>query len=349
MSFNIPNLQTLIDRGAADVEAHLPGADARLRRSNLNVLMRVMAGHIYGLYGFLKWMWQQVMIDTAESDILERHATTWGISRHPAVPATGKIVVTGTDGAIVPAGATFVCTSGARYTVDDAVFTADGMTLVSVTAEVAGRDGNAAAGTQIATDMPIAGVQARAQVAPGGLTGGTDIEAVEDFRARLLARIRQPPQGGAEHDYIAWAREVPGVTRVWVSRFEMGLGTVTVRFVRDDESIIPDDSAIEAVVAHIESKRPATAQIYVVAPVPFPVTLRIEAMPDTPTVREAIERELRDLFRREAQPGGRILLTHISEAISIAYGENDHVLLEPTQNVITSVGMMPMFGGIEWV
>ena len=43
MPFARPSLADLIARAAADIEAGLPGADARLRRSNLAVLGRMHA------------------------------------------------------------------------------------------------------------------------------------------------------------------------------------------------------------------------------------------------------------------------------------------------------------------
>ena len=66
------------------------------------------------------------------------------------------------------------------------------------------------------------------------LDGGTDEETDEELRARVLRRIRQPPMGGDAYDYVAWALAVPGVTRAWCSPLEMGIGTVTVRFMMDD-------------------------------------------------------------------------------------------------------------------
>ena len=74
-------------------------------------------------------------------------------------------------------------------------------------------------------------------MAAGGLAAGSDAETDESLRARVLRRIQKPPQGGAGYDYVAWALEVPGVTRAWVYPAEMGLGTVTVRFVRDLEQV----------------------------------------------------------------------------------------------------------------
>jgi uncharacterized phage protein gp47/JayE len=65
------------------------------------------------------------------------------------------------------------------------------------------------------------------------------------------------------------------------------------------------------------------------------------------------------MFRREAQVAGayagvgstysgKVLLSKINEAISIASGENDHELLSPTVNVEPPVGGIAVLGAISW-
>jgi uncharacterized phage protein gp47/JayE len=187
-------------------------------------------------------------------------------------------------------------------------------------------------------------------VEPEGLVGGSDVESDESLLERLLFRIRKPPQGGAAHDYEAWAREVPGVTRVWVYPLWMGVGTVGVFFVRDgDDDVIPSPAEVATVQAHIEARRPVTAEVYVLAPTPRPVNVRLRVTPDTPEVRTAVEAELRDLVRREGQPGSVLLRSHITEAISLASGEFDHMLEAPAGDVVTQPGEMPVLGTVTWL
>lgn len=350
MAFTRPDLPTLINRAEADIETRLPGADARLRRSNLNVLARVHSGAVHGLYGFLEWLSRQVLPDTADTDNLDRHASLWKVPRKAASPAVGYIQVTGSNGAIIPADSTLARSDGVEYATDAEAVIVAGVAVIAVTAVAGGQAGNAAAASLLSFDTPIAGVSASATVGASALTGGADIETDDALRARLLARIQQPPQGGADYDYVAWALGVPGVTRAWVYPNELGLGTVTVRFVRDDDaSPIPDAGEVAAVQAHIDALRPVTAQPTVVAPVAVPLDFSIDLVPDTSANRAAVEAELRDLLRREAEPGGTILISHIREAISLATGENDHTLTVPAADVTHSTGEMATFGVITWV
>lgn len=350
MPFARPQLTTLIDRAVADIESRLPGTDARLRRSNLNVLARVHAGAVHGLYGYLDWLSRQVIYDTAEAEWLERWASIWNIARRPAAAATGTAQFTGTDGTVIPAATLATRSDGAEFVTAAEVTIAAGVAVATVTAVLPGAGGNTDGGSALSLVSPIAGAASTATVSGAGLTAGTDAESDDSLRARLLDRIRQPPHGGARHDYVAWAQEVPGVTRVWVSPNELDVGTVTVRFVRDDDaSPIPDAGEVAAVQAHLDALRPVTAEVIVVAPEAVPVDFTIALEPNDSETRAAVEAELYDLLRRQGAPGATLLISHIREAISIAAGEADHVLSAPAANVTHGTNQMPVMGAITWL
>lgn len=350
MPFARPTLSELINRTLADTTSRL-SADELLRRADAEVLARVLAGAVHGLYGYIDWLSRQILPDTSESEWLERHASLWlSEGRKPAAAATGAVSFTGVSGSIVPAGTILRTAAGVQVATTAEVTLTAGAGSAAAAAVDAGAAGNLVAGTPLSLVSPIAGVQSTATVASGALTGGADVEDDEALRARVIARIQQPPQGGCAYDYVAWALQVEGVTRAWVYPQELGLGTVTVRFVRDDDaSLIPDAGEVATVQAHIDALRPVTAQVTVVAPVTVPLDLAITGLtPDTAAVRAAIEAEIIDLLRREAVPGGTILLSHLREAISIAAGEADHALTIPAANVTHATGEMAVPGTITW-
>lgn len=348
MPFSRPTLQELINRTSADAVARL-GLEELLRRDDMQVLTRVLSGAAHGLHGHVAWMAEQVIIDTAEAEYLERWANIWGVTRKAASFASGPITLTGTTGAVIPAGTLLAAANGQEYETDAEVTLAAGTATAQVTALAAGQAGNLAAGTTLTLVSPVAGVNSQAAVASGGLVGGADTETDAALRARLLARIQAPPHGGAKADYIAWALDVAGVTRAWVYPGELGLGTVTVRFVRDDDaSIIPDAAEVQAVQDYIDARRPVTADVTVVAPIAVPLNLTIQLTPNTSAVQAAVQAEIKDLLRREAEPGGTILISHIREAISLAAGETNHVLTVPAADVTHAVGQIATMGTITW-
>lgn len=351
MAFDRPTLSELVARAIADIETRLPGADARARRSNLAVLARTQAGAAHGLYGYLDWLSRQVMVDTAEAEHLARHAAIWGIDRAPATYATGLVTLTGTTGAVVPGGTVLRRSDGAEYTTDADATLVGGTAAATVSAVTPGAAGNADAGISLSLVTTIAGVQSAAAVDNAGIGGGADTESDASLRERLLARIQRPPQGGARRDYEAWAKEIAGVTRVWVVGAEQGLGTVTVRIATDDAATgpIPDAATVDAVAAHIDALRPVTADVYVVAPIAAALDLTIALSPDAASVRAAVEAEIADMLRRDAAPGATIRVSRIREAISIAAGETYHELALPDEDVTHAAGEMAVLGEITWV
>ncbi len=350
MPYARPTLQELIDRAEADFQSRLPGAEAGLRRSNLGVLARVDSGAVHGLYGFVDWAAKQIIYDTAEMDALKRHAGFWGVPWRPATFASGQVVFTGIDGAVIDAGTVVQRSDGVDFATASPVVVAGGTATANVVSLAAGVGGNTAEGTPLTLSSPIAGVSGVATVGAGGLKGGGDDEGQESLLARLLDRIRQPPHGGAAHDYVTWALEVPGVTRAWVFPLHFGAYTVGVTFVTDGAAggPIPDAATVAAVQAHIEGRCPVGADPHVFAPVPKPIHPTVRVTPDTPAVRLAVQAELDDLILREAVPGGTILLSHLREAISLAAGETDHALLAPVANITHAVNEMAELGSITW-
>ena len=349
--FNRPVLPELIQRVRNDVLSRLSAEDV-LRRTDAEVYARVMGGVAHGLYGFIEWLSKQVIYDTAEAEYLERWCSIWGINRKVAAPATGTVTYTVQAGSLIPSGTLLQALDGVQYqTSTDAAVSASTATA-SVTALVPAAAGNRATGQNLTLVSPVVGVQST--VTAGLLSGGADVETDDALRARLLARIQQPPHGGASFDYTAWAMEVPGVTRAWVYPAELGLGTVTVRFVRDNDgtgtAIIPDAGEVAAVQAYIDARRPVTAKLTVVAPAAVPLNFTIQGLvPATLTVQAAVQAELADLLLREAVPGGIILLSHIRAAISAAAGETDYVLIAPLANVTNSTGNVSTMGAITWL
>src|SRR5574341_2077616 len=118
MAFERPTLPTLIERAAMDIEARLPGTDARLRRSNLNALARVHAGAVHGIYGFLDWISRQVIPDTADAEILDRWASWWGVPRKSAAQAKGNVTFAGTNGTAIPKATVLIRSDGTEFTTD---------------------------------------------------------------------------------------------------------------------------------------------------------------------------------------------------------------------------------------
>ena len=222
---------------------------------------------------------------------------------------------------------------------------------MTVRAVEPGAAGNAADGTKLNLVLPIAGVVSEA-VASGAIAGGANRESTAAVRVRLAHRRQNPPRGGAQGDYVAWAREAhPDVTRAWERPRTPALGAVTVYIMTDAATAngIPTAAVVRAAKDYIARKRPVSAELTVAAPAPVPLNITItNVMPDTAAVRAAIDAEIKDLILRESEPGGKILVSHIREAISTAAGEFDHELTVPAADVEHNADQIAVAGQITW-
>ena len=91
----------------------------------------------------------------------------------PAAAATGPVVVTGTDGAVIPAGAA-LSGGGQNYSVESEAVISGGSAVVNVVADATGPAGNMGSGATLTFSSPPSGVDANATVDTAGLTGGAD-------------------------------------------------------------------------------------------------------------------------------------------------------------------------------
>lgn len=350
MPFSRPTIAELYEQAAADIEARIPGADARTRRAVLTELAKVWAGGLHGEYGYIDWVARQRLVSTADAEELDRHGAVWGVTRIAATFATGSVTFTGENGAVVPLAASLRRADGQEYATTASGTITSGSAAVAVSAVLAGKAGNAAAAVPVSLVSPVAGVNSAGSVASGGLTGGTDEETDEDYRVRILARIQDPPHGGSASDYVAWAKEVAGVTDVWVFPLESGAATVAIRFMMYGTygNGIPQPADVSRVQDYINERRPVTAIPIVAAPTALPVNFTIALTPNTAEVRAAVQAELQDLLQREAKPGGTIFLSRIREAVSSAVGETNNSVTAPSADVVQTATQIATLGTITW-
>lgn len=354
MTFARPTLPELVARSEAELAARL-GLGALLERSVLKVLARTWAGGLHGLYGYLDFVARQVVPLTADASALERWADLYGLERRAASAAVGPVVLSGTTGTIVPTGLVLQRADGRRFETTTGGTIAAGVLSVQVQAELAGLEGNTAAATTLSLATPLVGVSS-AVVDAAGLTGGLDEETDQELRDRFRDFVARRPQGGSVADYDAWAREVSGVTRVFVIENGLGLGTVLVLFAVDDDpgGPIPSPAKVDEVQARLtdptrRDARPVCAQVTTVAPISQLVPVTVALTPNTLPVQLAVIESLVAMLVREARPGGTITRGKFVEAIATASGEQDHVLTVPAGDVVAGATSLLLLGAVTFV
>jgi uncharacterized phage protein gp47/JayE len=363
MPFPVLTLQQARQIARDYVSAKLPGSELAPANSRVRVLSDSNAGLAQLNLLFLYWASQQFLPDTAEAEWLDRHGNIWLGGRKAASFAAGAVNLTGTEGVIVPAGTElFYSLDAVQYQTTDDITLGAGATGAPVVALTAGAAGNLAAGASIGITTALSGLDGVAVVV--SLTGGADAESDDDLRARVLFRIQQPPMGGDADDYVRWTLEVPGVTRAWCSPLEMGIGTVTVRFMMDALRAtgdgFPTGGDIAAVQAHLDAKRPvAVKDFFVEAPLPEAISFTISGLePDASATRAAIAASVSAMLKDKARPAyalngvgqqaQTIYAAWVSEAILQAAGV-DYFDLTMSDHVMPNSGAMAVLGTITYV
>jgi len=382
MPYKRPTLSELRARNQSAITTGLENIGALLRFSNMRVLGDVNAGMSHLHYGYLDWMAQQTNPSTATDEYLAMWGALVNVYKKNATAATGKAVpVTGTAGYSAPAGTLLNRGDGYQYRLDhDVTLGSTGTALTTVTAILpdastdptgGGANGNAGAGTVLSFDVSLPGIDSRVTLAQA-ITGGTDIEDEDDFRARVLEAFQEKPQGGSDADYKQWSLAVPGITRAWVARRLMGAGTVGIYIMRDSSDGTNDSGfpvGTDGVSSHetqyhggiatgdqlavadaIYDKQPATALVYVCSPVKTRVPFTIAGLSGaSATLKASINQAIDTVFFNSGAPGGTIDLSDIQAAVAGITGTSGFIISNPVTNIVMGAGCMPVRGEMNYV
>jgi uncharacterized phage protein gp47/JayE len=357
MAFRLPSLADLSKRVRDAFRTEIPGADAEIWPNNLYVVGKVVAGATFEVYLRLEWLYSQIFASTATGEHLDRHAYEIGLSRKPASYATGSVTVTGVPSEQIPAGRRFLRSDGRVFrSIETTTIPGSGTATLRIQSVEPGRIQNTSAGSVLTRETAYAELSSDATVSAGGLTGGANAESDDALRDRIVFRRRNPPMGGALHDYKIWAESVVGVRRAFAAVYQNGGRMIAVYVLGDGygATAIPDQSLIDAVAAKMEDERPVTAVVTVTAPVAKRIDIVIQGLtPASQAVREEVERELIDLFYERATvalPGSSLTFPRswITSAIDAAAGEERHRLVTPEDDVPLTAGQYPVLGTIQY-
>jgi uncharacterized phage protein gp47/JayE len=356
MPWSTPTLRTVRGLVRDSVNAALPGADATVPNSVLRVVSDTQGALCHLTLQYIDWLAVQLMPDTAETEWLDRWAQIYlvnangSIGRKLATLSNGSVSMTALSvPTLMPQYTQLTGATGVAFeTLADILVSTD-PTTAAVRALDPGTVGNLVAGTPLAVTVP--GIDGTAFVVE--LDHGTDDETDDQLRSRLLLRIRQPPMGGDATDYVQWTLGIPGVTRAWSYPLEMGIGTVTVRFMMDDLRAtnfgfpLPQD--VDMVEDYLSTVRPvAVKDFFVEAPIPYPINVHMPWVDvDSAATRNAITDSLLAQFYNRSKPGQTWYRAWTDEAIINAPGVNAYAL-DAADQPMANNGFMPILGNITY-
>jgi len=257
------------------------------------------------------------------SHYLDLRAEEFGLSRRASIKAEGKLVFSGKEETLIPAG-TAVSTDEELpivFVTVEAGTVRQGSAVVKAEAAVAGSRGNVAAGRIKLVLGNLSGIVFVTNLQP--FINGTDIESDESLLVRYFDRVRRPATSGNVWHYRQWAMEIPGVGDVKVFPVWNGNGTVKLAVLSDDKRA-PVPSVIERVKTAVEERRPVGALVTVSPAVEVKVNVSarvtLKAGAALEVVKEKFTRELTTFlaelaFQKSIVPYNRVfgLLLDIEE------------------------------------
>ncbi len=214
-------------------------------------------------------------------------------------------------------------------------------------------------GDSLAIDGQIAGVNNNAYTMYSGISGGTDDEAFEEWKDRVVYRYQHPITYFNKANIITAVKSIAGNTRVWVKECTPNVGQVTVYFVRDnDANIIPDSNEIakakEAVVA-LRTVKDSDSDVFVYAPTAKTVNFNISnIVPNTATMKTAIENNIKQFFDDNVDLEATLSLDKIKSAIQNSFDMetgkqlDTYTLSTPSEDIVCSTGELPVLGTITF-
>ena len=300
------------------------GKNPVLRKAVLKVLARVIGAALYMLVLMQKKVWRNRFVKTCDIDALDGFGAEYAMPHKPPVYATGyvKLAVSGSGSVKIPAGTYFVdpLTGSEYYSISESDVANDGK--VRVVASVAGNAWNLAADTKLQfRDSTPDKVNDEVVVVAPGVVGGKFFEVVvngqveywgetaEEYRARLLNRVQNPPQGGSANDYKQWAERFNFVTKAFIKPNYPRINSVVVACANfaNDSSASLDDDQVEEVCAYVNSpeRRVVTADARVISVTPVKFLINATVAPFNDAVQESVRNALRSVLQQYG-PDSRI-------------------------------------------
>ncbi|CUZ15701.1 Uncharacterized homolog of phage Mu protein gp47 [Serratia marcescens] len=338
-----PVIEAIREDLLRDIRNQLPDANIG-KDSDYYIRASSVASCAEGIYRDQGWIVRQIFPDTADTEYLELHCRTRGITRKAANTASGPVSLTGEPGAKASAGLAITRDGATWTTTTEAILNSEGKATVTARASVAGAAGNT---TTVMSGMLTPTPEGfDSTVIIGVMGGGTDRESDSELLARLLELIRRPPAGGNKYDYKRWALEVPGVTSAYVYPLRRGLGTVDVVITSSDG--LPSAEVVERAQTHIDDVRPVTAKNSLVL-MPTIKTFNIDVKVslsglniDDATIQ--IKKVLTDFVGR-LEPGATFVRSQAGMQISLIAGITDQDIVDPPGNVVPEVNAI----AVEWL
>lgn len=322
------SLQDLIRIVENAMAVQFYGQSSTLRKGVLKVLAHVLGAMLYMMTLIAKRIWKNRFVSTCDVSALDGFGAEYGIPHKAPVSASGNAVValaTGIESVLVAQGTALIDpVTKKEYEVTVATTVSRSMPLLPVVALHYGADSDVLSGAVLEfRDGDIDGIES---VVSDGIVGGKlegveidgDVqvwgELAEEYRARILQRVQNPPHGGAANDYWQWAMSFPFVTDAYIFPNNPNSNSVTValaNYSAVDMSVSAAQVAEVSDYINDDSRRPITADVRVLGVTAVYVGIAAKVAPFTEAVKESVVAAIRQ-YLRGIGPGNTVDLAQMS-------------------------------------
>lgn len=309
---------------------------------------RVIGGVAAGIYADQRLLSNDAFPQRARRDAILRYLELYFQEGfEPATAANGVVGITGDPGSTITQGTEFLYEpNGNTYQATETIVLVGTTGQVEATSVATGQAQNLLAGAALTLPSAPNGIEGTAVVLES-FSDAREEETIEQARARILARIREPLSVGRVSDYEQYALEASSsVVNSSVRRYPFGFGTVAVYITSgttdidaavdngDVINIIPSQNLIDTVQAYLDINRPVTDCVTVLPPTALPVDVDVRvrfAQGDASTILsgqtltqgELVQREVkRALYKmpvggRVFGASGYVVASEIEETIDV--------------------------------
>jgi len=333
MAFETKSLSDLVRSSENALSVKFYGAVSVLRKTVLKVLAAVIGGALYMMELIAKRIWKDRFVSTCSDDCLDGFGTEYGLPHKSPLYARGSVLmsISGTESVNIPQGTAIVDEStGKEYEVSSAMDVSGSNVEVPVVALAYGAESDLDSGAELAfRDSTPSGISETVTVATSGISGGLSVEVeidgesqvwgetADEYRARLLNRVQNPPAGGSKNDYWQWAMRFSFVTDCFVFANYPNTNSVSVSLANyNSSSISVSASNVSEAKTYITSdvRRPITADVRVFSVTPVAVAIVASVAPYTESVKSSVNEALKSYLRKIA-PGDTVSIADMNVAV----------------------------------
>lgn len=324
------------------------GQSSTLRKGVLKVLANVLGAMLYMMSLIAKRIWKNRFVSTCDVSALDGFGAEYGIPHKAPMCASGKAKVSladGTDSVVIVQGTALIDpVSKKEYEVAETVTVAASNLFIPVSAIHYGADSDLLAGGALEfRDSDVGGVESIvSEGIVGGRLDGVEVdgevqvwgELAEEYRARLLNRVQNPPHGGAANDYWQWAMSFPFVTDAYVFANNPNSNSVTIalaNYSAADLSVSADQALEVSDYICDDSRRPITADVRVLGVTAVDVGISARVSPFNASVKANVTTAIKQ-YLRGIGPGKTVDLSQMSADVLASSNAQSFNITSATKN-----------------